>query len=227
MYAPPTTCEERPDVLVAAIRSIRFGALVVAAGDGLSATHIPMLVRQGPDGVVELQGHVARANHLWRVVQKGAPALAIFQGPQAYIHPGWYPTKQADGRAVPTWNYIAVHAHGRLEAVEDAVWLRAHLNELTDVNEAEQREPWALTDAPADYIEAMMRAIVGLRMRVERFEGNWKMGQKHALENRLGAIDGLMASARAGDQEVAAVMRGLLSAAPGRPAASPGDDRAP
>ena len=214
MYASPTTREDRQGVLVAAVRSIKFGALVVVSADGLSATHIPMLVREFANGVVELEGHVARPNDLWRVAQSGVPALAIFQGPQAYIHPGWYPTKKADGRAVPSWNYIAVHAHGNLEAVDDAAWLRSHLCDLTDLNEADRSEPWALTDAPEDYLAAMMSAIVGLRLRVDRLEGNWKMGQKQRLENRLGAIDGLLASPSTEDQEVAAVMRDLLLTKP-------------
>lgn len=214
MYTSPTTREDRQEVLVAAIRSIQFGALVVMSGDGLSASHIPMLVREGPDGAVELEGHVARPNDLWRVAQSGVRALAIFQGPQAYIHPGWYPTKKADGRAVPSWNYIAVHAHGTLEAVEDGAWLRSHLSDLSDLNEAGRPEPWALIDAPEDYLAAMMGAIVGLRLRVGRLEGNWKMGQKQRLENRLGAIDGLLASASTEDQDVARVMRDLLPTAP-------------
>jgi transcriptional regulator len=215
MYASPTTREDRQDVLVAAIRTIGFGALVAISADGLSATHIPMLVRQGSDGEIEIEieGHVARPNEIWRIAQSGVQALAIFQGPQAYIHPGWYPTKQVDGRAVPSWNYIAVHAHGRLEAVEDPVWLRSHLTDLTDINEASRNEPWALSDAPQDYLDAMMRAIVGLRLRVDRFEGNWKMGQKQPVENRLGAIAGLSVSAHASDRDVAAVMRDLLPGA--------------
>ena len=210
MYASPTTREDRQDVLVAAIRDIRFGALVIAASDGLSATHIPMLARETVDGAVELEGHVARANDVWRTAGSGISALAIFQGPQAYIHPGWYPTKKVDGRAVPSWNYIAVHAHGFLEAVEGPDWLRAHLADLTDANEAGRLEPWALSDAPEDYLDAMVRAIVGLRLRVERFEGNWKMGQKHRLENRLGAIDGLLASSNTADHAVALAMRDAL-----------------
>ncbi|HEX3366197.1 FMN-binding negative transcriptional regulator [Phenylobacterium sp.] len=215
MYASPTTREDRQDVLVAAIRTIKFGALVIVSPDGLSATHIPMIVREFPNGVVELEGHVARPNDLWRLAQSGVPALAIFQGPQAYVHPGWYPTKKVDGRAVPSWNYIAVHAHGNLEAVdEDAAWLRSHLCDLTDLNEADRTEPWALTDAPEDYLDAMMSAIVGLRLRVGRLEGNWKMGQKLRLENRLGAIDGLFASASTEDQQVAMVMRDLLPTKP-------------
>ena len=214
MYASPTTREDRQAILVATIRSIKFGALVVMSADGLSATHIPMLVRELPNGEVELEGHVARPNDLWRVAQSGIPALAIFQGPQAYIHPGWYPTKKVDGKAVPSWNYIAVHAHGNLEAVHDVAWLRSHLGSLTDLNEAGRSDPWELSDAPADYLDAMMSAIVGLRLSVGRLEGNWKMGQKQQLENRWGAIDGLLASASTEDQAVALAMRQLLTTEP-------------
>ena len=214
MYTSPTTREARQDVLAAAIADIRFGALVVMSSDGLSATHIPMLVRELPEGEIHLEGHVARPNDLWRTAQAGVPALAIFQGPQAYIHPGWFPTKKADGKAVPSWNYIAVHAHGTLEAVEDETWLRSHLSDLSDLNEAGRSEPWALTDAPEDYLKAMINAIVGVRLRVDRLEGNWKMGQKQKLENRLGMIDGLLASDRSEDHEVAKTMRDLLPTAP-------------
>lgn len=214
MYTSQTTREDRQGVLVAAIGDIRFGALVVMSSDGLSASHIPMLVRERPDGTVELEGHVARPNDQWRIAQPGVRALAIFQGPQAYIHPGWFPTKKVDGKAVPSWNYIAVHAHGILEAVEDGAWLRSHLSDLSDLNEAGRPEPWALTDAPADYLEAMINAIVGVRLRVDRLEGNWKMGQKQKLENRLGAIDGLLASPHSEDHDVALTMRNLLPTAP-------------
>jgi transcriptional regulator len=214
MYASPATREDRQDVLVAAVRSLKFGALVVVSPEGLSASHIPMLVRELSNGAVEIEGHVARANDLWRIAQSRVAAMAIFQGSQAYIHPGWFPTKKVDGRAVPSWNYIAVHAHGTLEAVDDAAWLRSHLGDLTDLNEAGRPEPWALTDAPEDYLGTMLSAIVGLRLRVDRLEGNWKMGQMQRLENRRGAIDGLLESACPGDRDVAIVMRDLLPTTP-------------
>ncbi|MDP3176178.1 MAG: FMN-binding negative transcriptional regulator [Phenylobacterium sp.] len=209
MYIAAPSREERPEILREAMRDIQFAALVIAGTDGLTASHIPLLVRQADDGGLALEGHVARPIDLWRQALSGRPALAIFQGPQAYVHPGWYPSKQVDGRAVPTWNYIAVHAHGTLEAVEDEVWLRRHLTELTARNEADRDAPWAITDAPADYVAGMLRAIVGLRLSVERVDGNWKMAQRHPLENRRGVIEGLSTSSNPRDHEVAAVMRAL------------------
>jgi transcriptional regulator len=171
-----------------------------------------MLVQERVAGEMVLEGHVSRANPLWKLSRQ-TPALAIFQGPQAYIHPGWYPTKKQDGRAVPTWNYIAVHVHGSVSAVQDEKWLEEHLQELTLRNEAARREPWAISDAPPDFIGALMKGIVGLRLTISGIEGNWKMGQKHPLENRLGAARALAASERHADQEVGAEMQAL--AAPG------------
>lgn len=211
MYVAEPSREDRLPVLVQAVRRIQLCALVVTSPAGFVASHLPMLLRDNSDGSMSLEGHVARPNDLWRVAQDRPLSLAIFQGPQAYVHPGWFPTKRQNGRAVPTWNYIAVHLHGTLEAVDEERWLRQHLNELTAQNERARPEPWAITDAPADYIAAMLKGIVGIRMSVERFEGNWKMAQRQPLENRLGVMDGLARSPSRGDQEVAATMRALAT----------------
>lgn len=205
MYIAPHSREERREVLVAAIQEIHFGAVIVSHGGGMEASHLPMLVREESAGALVLEGHVSRANLLWKLASD-TPALAIFQGPQAYIHPGWYPTKKRDGRAVPTWNYIAVHAHGVMTAVEDGSWLTRHLEELTERNEGQRPEPWSMSDAPADFINALMKGIVGLRLTINKIEGNWKMAQKQPLENRFGASVGLAASPRASDQEVGTLM---------------------
>lgn len=209
MYVAKTSREERLPVLVDAVRDIQFGALVTALDNGFAASHLPMMLREAADGSYVLEGHVSRANDLWKAALARPRTLAIFQGPQAYIHPGWYPTKHRDGRAVPTWNYIAIHLQGELEPMEDEAWLRRHLVELTERNEASQAEPWEIADAPADYIAAMVGAIVGLRMPVLTFEGNWKMAQKRPVEDRLGAMQGLASSKRPGDRDVAEVMRRL------------------
>jgi transcriptional regulator len=145
---------------------------------------------------------------LWKASDK-TPALAIFQGPNAYIHPGWYPSKQRDARVVPTWNYIAVHAHGALTPVEDQAWLRQHLEELTARNETHRAQPWSVSDAPADYVHRRMQAIVGLQLHVSAIEGNWKMAQKQPLENRLGAADGLSSSGDPQNAAVANIMNDL------------------
>lgn len=139
MYIAPQSREERTEVLHQAIHDIHFGVVVASSGGSLEASHLPMLLREGPGGEMALEGHVSRANPLWKL-SNATPAVAIFQGPQAYIHPGWYPTKKRDGRAVPTWNYIAVHVHGRLSAVDDGRWLARRLEELTARNEGHRPE---------------------------------------------------------------------------------------
>lgn len=212
MYVAQAWREERISVLAEAVLQIQFCALVTQSDDGLDATHIPMLLHKNADGSFSLNGHVARANDLWRRALDRPRALAIFQGPQAYIHPGWFPTKQKHGKAVPTWNYIAVHLHGDLEVIEDEGWTLQHLEELSARNENGRAEPWAVSDAPPDYIAAKIKGIVGVRIAVRRFEGNWKMMQPQPMENRFGAIEGLAASSAPSDHEVAAVMRGLTGA---------------
>lgn len=208
MYIAPYSREERREVLLQAIQGIHFGVLVAPSIGALEASHLPMLVREDAGGETVLEGHVSRANPLWKLCNH-TQALAIFQGPQAYIHPGWYPTKKRDGRVVPTWNYIAIHVHGTLSAVEDGSWLGRHLEELTEHNEHPRPEPWSISDAPADFIRSLMKGIVGLRLKVGRIEGNWKMAQKQPLENRMGAAHGLVASASAADQEVGALVAAL------------------
>lgn len=204
MYAPKQFREERQDVLIAAIRSIQFGTLVTPIETALEAVHLPMIVRESAAGVV-LEGHVAIGNPLWKAVANGT-GLAIFQGPQAYVHPGWYETKRKTGKAVPTWNYVAIHAHGRLSVERDAAWLRDHVTELTSINEAGWPEPWSVSDAPDDYIDAMLRAIVGVRLEISKMEGVWKMIQHHPEANRLGVIAGLSAESSSSAQAVAAIM---------------------
>lgn len=216
MYVRKQFREERPEVLARAIREIQLAALVTPGGPegGLQISHVPMVLKESADGARTLEFHVARPNPHWRLAGTGAPSAAIFQGPQAYISPSWYATKREHGKVVPTWNYIAVHAHGVLELVEDEAWLLAHIGELTAANEAGRDHPWAVSDAPADYVQGMTRAIVGLRLGVARFEATWKMAQHRSEDDRLGAIAGLDAEPRG--RAVAAVMRALETARAGR-----------
>lgn len=145
--------------------------------------------------------HVARPNPHWE--RAGGPTVAIFQGPQSYISPSWYPTKRGHGRVVPTWNDIAVHAHGTLEVVDDEAWPLAHLDDLTRENEDMRAAPWQVADAPAEFIRGFTRAIVGLRLRVTRAEGAWKLIQHRSEADRLGTIEGLEAE---GGQDIARAM---------------------
>lgn len=208
MYAPKQFRETRPPVLLAAIRDIQLATLITVAGVEYHASHVPMVLKETPDGLV-LEAHIARPNGLGATLAQPLPSLAVFQGPQAYVSPSWYAAKAEHGKVVPTWNYVAVHAHGVLEAVHDPAWLMAHLNDLTTANEAARPEPWAMSDAPADYLATMVRAVVGLRLRVERLEGVWKMIQHRSAADRAGVTSGLAASARGSDVAVAAVMQGL------------------
>lgn len=209
MYIPQQFREERRDVLVAAMRDIQFAAIVTPGPDGLCATHAPVVVREEGDRLL-LEFHVARGNPHWQLA--GAQSMVIFQGPQAYIHPGWYASKAEHGRVVPTWTYVMVHAHGRLEAIETPAELLAHLVALTDRNEAGRTMPWAVSDAPEKYIDGMTRAIVGLRLTVERLEGSWKLNQHKSDGDRRGVQSGLATETAENSQSISTLMRDLEQA---------------
>ena len=204
-YPPRAFRETREDVLLGAVAEIGLAALVVVQGGVPEAVSLPMIATREGEALV-LEGHVALANPLWRRAEGGTAALAIFQGPHAYVHPGWYPAKGEHGKVVPTWNYVVVQAHGTLSVTRDPDWLAAHLARLTDAREAGRPEPWSLADAPEGYIAALQRGIVGLTLRVTRLEGVWKIAQHHPEANRRGVIAGLAASDAAGDRAMAAVM---------------------
>lgn len=183
MYVPDHFREDRPEVLHDAVRRIGFATLVTA---DLEANHLPMLLSK--DGKF-LRGHVARANPVWK---KGdGEALAIFLGPHAYVTPNWYPSKAETGKAVPTWNYVTVHARGALRWVQDADWLRAQVASLSDAHEAAREEPWKVADAPTGYVDAMLRAIVGFELSVAVLEGKYKLSQNRDAADRAGVREGL------------------------------------
>lgn len=190
MYLPAEFAETRGAVLRPFIREHPFATLVVSTGQGPDAEHLPLLlVEHGPHGT--LQGHVARANPVWREVADGAEVLAVFQGPDHYVSPGWYPSKRRHGKAVPTWNYAVVHARGRLRWQHDRAWLRAFLERLTQAEEQGRAEPWGIGDAPADFIERMLTAVVGLEIALSSLEGKWKLSQNRETADRKGVVTGL------------------------------------
>jgi transcriptional regulator len=206
MYIPPSNAEHRPEVMLGFIEAHPLGALVTHGDDGLFATHLPLVLdrSRGEHGV--LQGHVARANPHHRQTGTAAEALVIFQGPDAYVTPAWYAAKAEHGRVVPTWNYVAVHVYGTLRFVDDADFLRRHLDELTARHEAGREQPWAVSDAPAQYIEGLHRAIVGVEIEITRLEGKWKMSQNRSAADIDGVVQGLAASPHAGDRAVAEIV---------------------
>lgn len=185
-----------------------LGAWVCTGADGqLIANHIPFVLdrSQGPQGT--LVGHVSRANGVWRELAQGRPSVVMFQGPQAYVTPGWYPGKVAHGKVVPTWNYAVVHVHGVAQAVEDADWLLAMLNRLTHAQEAGQATPWQVADAPKPYIDALLRGIVGISIPVDRLEAKLKASQDEAAEDRLGTVAGLAQASDSVAQRMGALVK--------------------
>jgi transcriptional regulator len=191
MYIPPHFAE--PDVarIHACIRACKLGTLVTRRPLGIDANHIPFVLHTDPAPNGTLRGHVARANPVWREHEAGVEALVIFQGPDAYISPAWYPSTARTGEAVPTWNYVAVHAHGPLEVIDDPTWIRAHLEELTESQEARRAERWRVSDAPPDYVDAMARGVIGIEIRIARLLGKWKVSQNRSEEDRRGVVAGL------------------------------------
>ncbi|HTV25601.1 MAG TPA: FMN-binding negative transcriptional regulator [Polyangiaceae bacterium] len=208
MYRPAQFAEDRPEVLRALIRAAPFAHLVLATEHGLEANGLPLLLREHDDGVT-LVGHVARSNPIWRGEVRGE-ALAIFSGPQGYVTPSAYPTKRVDGKVVPTWNYVLVHAHGTLRWVHDDEWLARLVTQLTDEHEAGRPNPWQVTDAPAPFIASLRKAIVGFELTVTRLEGKLKLGQNRTRADREGVIDVLRAQGDEASAALAEAMRAAL-----------------
>ncbi|MGE4481872.1 FMN-binding negative transcriptional regulator [Acidocella sp.] len=187
MYNPAAFEETRPEELAAIMREASLPVLISPARDGgLLATHLPLLF-QAPDRLI---GHVARANLHWRDFDPARESLAVFTAAQGYVSPSWYPAKQVHGRVVPTWNYSAVHATGRLRATDDPEETLAIVTALTARHEAGRARPWHVSDAPEDYIAAQLKGLVGLVLTVTKLEGKAKLSQNRSLEDRRGVIEG-------------------------------------
>lgn len=191
MYTPPHFTESRIPILHDLIRAHPLATIVTASASGLDANHVPLLV--DPDGGASgvLLGHVARANPVWKGTPSGSEALVVFQGPDHYVSPNWYPGKRAHGKVVPTWNYAVVHVRGRVIWHEDAAWLRPLLERLTATHERTQPVPWTLADAPPDYIERMLAAVVGLEIPIASLTGKWKLSQNQSAADRSGVVAAL------------------------------------
>ena len=206
MYIPKHFDEPRVDILHALIRARPLSTLVTLSSGGLNANHIPLHLLQEPAPLGTLRGHISRANPMWRDFAGDVDVLAIFHGPDAYITPSWYPTKTETGKAVPTWNYAVAHVYGRLRVIDDGSWLRAHLETLTACHEAAFDEPWRLSDAPHDYIESLIGAVVGIEIVITRLSGKWKISQNQPPQNQSGIIHGLRMEQSAATSEMAALI---------------------
>ncbi|WP_148716112.1 FMN-binding negative transcriptional regulator [Chitinolyticbacter meiyuanensis] len=207
MYTPSHFAAPSTEDMHALITAQPLGTLVVCTANGLDANPIPLELDRaaGPWGT--LHGHVARANPLWHSFDPQVEALVIFQGPDAYISPSWYPSKAESGKVVPTWNYVTVHAYGTLRVIDDAAWLRAQLEALTARHEAGFATPWQVADAPAGFIDKLLPAIVGIEISISRLQGKWKASQNQPRDNQLGVIEGL----RGQDEPQATAMAALVA----------------
>ena len=196
MYIPPAFKEDRIDVLHAAIRAAGPATLVSMTPDGLFASHAPLLLDPHPAPYGTLIGHLAKANPHTRLADSTVQTLVIFHGPNGYITPSYYAAKKEHGKVVPTWNYVAIHAYGSIEFFDDRERLRDVVTRLTERQETRRAEPWAVTDAPADFVDMMLKGIVGFSLPIARLEGKWKMSQNRPADDRAGVVAGLEGDGR-------------------------------
>ena len=194
MYVPKLNEETDPKVLHALIRSKPLGAWACVSDGEIEVNHLPFVLKEGEGEFGMLVGHVARANKVWQGFSRTSHSVIIFQGEQAYISPSWYPSKHPEGKAVPTWNYAVVHVYGTPRLIEDPRKLMEHLGELTEIHEREQSRPWKMSDAPADFIEKLSQAIVGIEIPISRIVGKWKLGQNRPEADQHGMVSGLRSS---------------------------------
>jgi transcriptional regulator len=202
MYLPKHFEESRKDVLFPFMEEHPLGTLITLGSQGLDANHVPFELdpASGPFGT--LRAHVARSNPVWRDFSAEVDALVVFQGASSYISPSWYPAKQEHGKVVPTYNYMVVHAAGPVKVIEDAAWLLGLVERLTKRHEGNLGSDWKVSDAPQDYIEKMLVAIVGIEIPIAKLTGKWKVSQNQSAANRDGVVRGLLAI---GDDNAAAM----------------------
>ena len=191
MYVPAHFNEDRIPVLHDMMRATGLAALVSVTPGGMLASHAPLMLDPDPAPYGTLIGHLAKANPHAGSVNSSVDTLVIFQGPDGYVTPSYYPTKQEHGKVVPTWNYAAVHAYGRLETFDDPVQLLEVVTRLTNRHESMRAQPWAVSDAPANFVQGMLRGIVGIRLPITRLEGKLKMSQNRPAADQTGVVTGL------------------------------------
>jgi transcriptional regulator len=207
MYNPKHFEETRAEVMHQLIVAHPLSTLVTLSADGLVANQIPMLLRQKEGDLGTLVAHVARANPLWKDTDLSMPVLVIFQGPQAYISPSLYATKQEHGKVVPTWNYVVVQARGSLVVHDDAQWIREQASQITRQQESQREKPWSIDDAPREYTDTMIRALVGIEIPVTRLTGKWKVSQNQPAINRASVVTALQGQGDAPAQVMADLVR--------------------
>lgn len=194
MYIPKFNEEKDISILHSVVKSKPLGAWAAIVDGEIFVNHIPFVLHESRGELGTLVGHVAKSNTIWQEFATDVNSVVIFQGDQAYITPSWYPSKHKHGKAVPTWNYVVVHAHGIPKKIEDPEWLLQHLNELTNIHESEQKLPWKVSDAPEAFIDKLIGVIVGIEIPIAKLKGKWKLGQNRPEPDRLGTVAGLMSS---------------------------------
>ena len=195
------------DVLQDEVDRISFGTMITVTKSGIMASHVPMLIDRSRGELGTVFGHVARGNSQWRDSSPGSQGLAVFLGPDAYISPNWYKTKEETGKVVPTWNYVAIHVRGPVTFFEDAERLRGIVTKLTEHHEAYSKKPWNVTDAPAAYVSGELRQIVGFEMPIVKIEGKWKLSQNRPEADRNSVMTHLLERDRLRDEEVSYEMK--------------------
>ena len=206
MYTPSHFEESRLPVLHELMQDYPFAAVVAVTADGLQATHVPLILEATRGALGTLKGHIARANAMWQQIAGDAEVLAIFQGANHYISPSWYPSKVEHGRVVPTWNYVAVHARGRIAWIHDKDWLRSFLGALTNHHERNHAVPWHVSDAPQEYLQRMLGAIVGFEISITHITGSWKLSQNRSEPDRAGVIAALSAHTDDASRDMASLI---------------------
>jgi len=207
MYQPLPHRQESLEAQHALIRNHPLGLLISHGASGLEANSIPFLIDPNASKFGTLQAHMARANGQWRSLSEAGEVLVVFQGADHYITPGWYETKRETGKVVPTWNYLIVQARGRPRVIEDPVWLRVQIEALTNRHESGRAAPWAVGDAPEAFVEAQVRAIVGVEIEIAAIEGKWKASQNRPVADRAGVIAGLEELGDEDSRAMAAIVR--------------------
>jgi len=205
MFIPSKFRQRNIEELISIMQKYSFAALVTQSETGIEATHLPMIVSSESDKLY-LKAHIARANPIWESVANGSNVLVIFNGPNCYISPNHYPTKKEAGKAVPTWNYVVVHVEGLISFIHDSEWIYDAIDTLTTTHEAELKEPWSMSDAPEEYIQKMLPAIVGIEIEITSMVGQWKLSQNQPAVNQRGVVDGLSRSLDSSTVEVACMV---------------------
>ena len=206
MHIPKKFRQENIEELLEIVQQFPFATLVTCSDENVEAIHLPMLLKKMDEDIF-LTGHIAKTNSIWEKVDSGSEILVIFNGPNCYVSPNHYPTKTEHGKAVPTWNYVVVHARGLVSFIHEPDWIYGHISELTSEHESKSARPWAITDAPKEYIRKMLPAVVGLEIKVASMIGQWKLSQNQPKINQQGVVEGLLSLEDPASQAIAAMVR--------------------